>query len=124
MPERATPTDRRSEKSAEAVVAARLACSEGLNVKEGEARLSLEGSPPQMSRQLELPFMGRGETPRDGRSVEDPTAAKGSGRGASQHVAAAIAANARRWWKNASMSLHGVLTTSHFDALGLPRLRA
>jgi retron-type reverse transcriptase len=48
-------------------------------VKEDEARSSLEGSMPQMSGQLELPFMGRGEAPRDGRSVEDPTAARGSG---------------------------------------------
>ena len=45
-------------------------------------------------------------------------------RGASQHVAATVAANTRRWWKNASMALHSVLTTSHFDALGLPRLSA
>lgn len=35
---------------------------------------------PQMTRQLELPFMGRGEAPRDGRSAEAPTAARGSGR--------------------------------------------
>ena len=47
-------------------------------MKEGEARLSLEGSMPQMSSQMELPFMGRGETPRDVRSVEGPTAARGS----------------------------------------------
>jgi group II intron reverse transcriptase/maturase len=45
-------------------------------------------------------------------------------RGASEHVAATVAANTRRWWRNASMGLHSVLTTSHFDALGLPRLRA
>jgi len=45
-------------------------------------------------------------------------------RGASEHVAASVAANTRRWWKNASLGLHTVLTTSHFDALGLPRLRA
>ena len=79
MPERATPGDGRSEKSAEAVVAAGLAGSEGPNVKEGEARSNLEGPMPQMSRQLELPFMGRGEAPRDGRSVEGSTAARGSG---------------------------------------------
>jgi len=79
VPERATPDDGRSEKSAEAVVAAGLAGSEGPNVKEGEARSSLEGSMPQMSRQLELPFMGRGEAPRGGRSVEGPTAARASG---------------------------------------------
>jgi group II intron reverse transcriptase/maturase len=45
-------------------------------------------------------------------------------RGASNHVAAGVAANTRRWWKTASMGLHSVLTMSHFDALGLPRLRA
>ena len=65
--------------SSEVVVAAGLAGGEGPNVKEGEARLSLEGARPQMTRQLELPFMSRGEAPRDGRSVEAPTAAKGSG---------------------------------------------
>lgn len=32
-----------------------------------------------MSGQLELPFMGRGEAPRGGRSVEAPKAAKESG---------------------------------------------
>jgi len=45
-------------------------------------------------------------------------------RGASELVAARVAANTRRWWKNASMALHTVLPTSHFDALGLPRLSA
>jgi group II intron reverse transcriptase/maturase len=45
-------------------------------------------------------------------------------RGASELVAAQVAANTRRWWRNASMALHSVLTTSHFDALGLPRLGA
>ena len=45
-------------------------------------------------------------------------------RGASEHVAAGVAAHTRRWWRNASMGLHSVLTTSHFDALGVPRLRA
>jgi group II intron reverse transcriptase/maturase len=45
-------------------------------------------------------------------------------RGASVHVAAGAAANTRRWWKTASMGLHAVLPTSHFDALGLPRLGA
>ena len=48
-------------------------------MKEGEAHLSLKGSKPQMSRQLELPIMGRGEAPTRGRSVEGPTAAKESG---------------------------------------------
>ena len=45
-------------------------------------------------------------------------------RGASELVAARVAANTRRWWRNASMELHTVLPTSHFDALGLERLRA
>src|SRR5688572_17373503 len=80
MPERATSgRPERSEESAEAVVAAGLAGSEGLNVKEGEARSSLEGSMPQKSGQLELPFPSRGESPRGERSVEGLTAAKGSG---------------------------------------------
>jgi RNA-directed DNA polymerase len=68
-----------SKESAEAVVAAGLAGSEGPNVREGEARSSLEGAMPQMTRQLELPFMKRGEAPSSGRSVEAPTAARGSG---------------------------------------------
>jgi group II intron reverse transcriptase/maturase len=45
-------------------------------------------------------------------------------RGASVDVAAQIAANTRRWWRNAQLYLHGVLTTRYFDALGLPRLGA
>ena len=48
-------------------------------MKEGEARLSLEGAVPQKSGQLELPFMSRGEAPCEGRSVEAPTAEQGSG---------------------------------------------
>jgi hypothetical protein len=45
-------------------------------------------------------------------------------RGASEYVAANVAANTRNWWGNASMTLRSVLTTSHFDALGVPRLSA
>jgi RNA-directed DNA polymerase len=77
--ERATLGDRRSEESAEAIVAVGLAGGEGPNVKEGEARSSLGRAMPQMTRQLELPFMGRGEAPRGGRSAEALTAARGSG---------------------------------------------
>jgi len=44
-------------------------------------------------------------------------------RGASVHVAAIVAANARRWWHNARLYLHTVLTTRYFDGLGLPRLQ-
>jgi len=47
-------------------------------VKEGEARLSLEGATPQKSGQLELPFMSRGEAFGEGRSVEAPPAEQGS----------------------------------------------
>jgi group II intron reverse transcriptase/maturase len=43
-------------------------------------------------------------------------------RGASQHGAAAVAANARRWWKNSAMLLNAVLPNRYFDGLGLPRL--
>jgi RNA-directed DNA polymerase len=53
--------------------------SEGPNVEEGEARLSLGRAGPQMSRQLELPFMGRGEASISERSVEAPPAEQGSG---------------------------------------------
>jgi RNA-directed DNA polymerase len=42
-------------------------------------------------------------------------------RGASERVAATVAANTRRWWKNAALYLHLVLTTGYFDALGVPR---
>jgi group II intron reverse transcriptase/maturase len=45
-------------------------------------------------------------------------------RGATEHVAARVAANTRRWWKNSSMELNSALPTSHFLALGLPRLSA
>jgi group II intron reverse transcriptase/maturase len=45
-------------------------------------------------------------------------------RGLSEHNAAKIAGNARRWWKNSGMAIHVALPTSHFDDLGLPRLSA
>lgn len=44
-------------------------------------------------------------------------------RGASGDVAAQVAANTRRWWRNAAMYLQIVLTTRYFDELGVPRLR-
>ena len=37
-------------------------------------------------------------------------------------TAAQVAANTRRWWKNAGMAIHIALPTSYFDALGVPRL--
>ena len=82
MPERATPDQRRGEKSAEAVVAAaRRRRAE----REGELEtFGIGGIKPQMTRQLELPFEGRGEAPRVERSVEIPTAPGGKeGSGAS-----------------------------------------
>ena len=43
-------------------------------------------------------------------------------RGLSEFGAARVAANARRWWHNASMLLHVALPTRAIDALGVPRL--
>ena len=42
--------------------------------------------------------------------------------GASRDIAAQVAANARRWWHNSHKLIHHVLTTAHFDRLGVPRL--
>ena len=41
--------------------------------------------------------------------------------GASVEVAARIAGNARRWWRNSRRGLNKVLTVRHFDSLGVPR---
>jgi len=43
-------------------------------------------------------------------------------RGASIQLAATVAANTRRWWRNSAMSLHVVLPVRYFDQLGVPRL--
>jgi RNA-directed DNA polymerase len=43
-------------------------------------------------------------------------------KGASVEVAAQVAGNARRWWRNSAMLVNSVLTISYFDRLGLPRL--
>jgi len=43
-------------------------------------------------------------------------------RGASKELAARIAANARRWWRNSAMKLHIVFPIAYFDRLGVPRL--
>jgi group II intron reverse transcriptase/maturase len=43
-------------------------------------------------------------------------------RGMSEAPAARVAANARRWWKNAGMLIHIALPNAYFDALGVPRL--
>jgi RNA-directed DNA polymerase len=43
-------------------------------------------------------------------------------RGASSDVAAQVAANTRRWWRNSGMLLHTVLNLGWADELGIPRL--
>jgi hypothetical protein len=45
-------------------------------------------------------------------------------RGLSESTAAAVAANTRRWWRNAGMAIHIALPTSLYDRLGVPRLAA
>jgi group II intron reverse transcriptase/maturase len=42
--------------------------------------------------------------------------------GMSEDTAKRVAANARRWWKNASMALNIALPTSYYDRMGVPRL--
>jgi hypothetical protein len=42
--------------------------------------------------------------------------------GASVDVAAQVAANSRRWWRNSDRLLKTTLTIAYFDALGVPRL--
>jgi group II intron reverse transcriptase/maturase len=42
--------------------------------------------------------------------------------GLSKVAAAKVAANVRRWWRNASMLLHIALPTSYYDRMGVPRL--
>ena len=43
-------------------------------------------------------------------------------RGASVDVAAQVAGNARRWWRNARRYVQLILRNSHLEELGLPRL--
>jgi RNA-directed DNA polymerase len=45
-------------------------------------------------------------------------------RGLSQHGAAKVAANARRWWNNSAMLINVAFPISYFDQLGVPRLAA
>lgn len=70
-------TRKRSEKSAEVVVAGD---GEGPNGEESETTVGLEGKRPQMSRQLELALERRGEAPKTERSEEAPTATHGNER--------------------------------------------
>ena len=44
-------------------------------------------------------------------------------RDASVRLAATVAKNTRRWWKNSAMDLNVVLPNRYFDQLGVPRLR-
>jgi RNA-directed DNA polymerase len=41
--------------------------------------------------------------------------------GASRDLAARVAGNARRWWRNSALGLNFALTISYFDRLGVPR---
>ncbi len=50
---------------------------EGLNRRESDSVVPLEGARPQMSRQLELPLGGRGEAPMIPRREEAPMAGHG-----------------------------------------------
>lgn len=77
MPERATP-ERRSEESAEAVVAGKS--REGPKERQSETTVSLEDARRQKSAQAELPLEHRGEAPEDRRSGEALTAASGEER--------------------------------------------
>ncbi len=43
-------------------------------------------------------------------------------RGASVDLAAQVAGNLRRWWRNSGMAIHIALPNSLFDGLGVPRL--
>lgn len=45
-------------------------------------------------------------------------------RGASDALARSVAFGAKRWWHHASLRINQVLTTAHFDQLGVPRLAA
>jgi group II intron reverse transcriptase/maturase len=45
-------------------------------------------------------------------------------RGLSEHAAARVAANTRRWWKNSAMAIHIAFPNRYFDELGIPRLAA
>jgi hypothetical protein len=45
-------------------------------------------------------------------------------RGLSVRVAAQVAVNGRRWWKNSAMAIHIAFPIRYFDELGVPRLAA
>lgn len=43
------------------------------------------------------------------------------GSGDSRDLAARVAANARRWWRNSAFGLNRVLTIAYVDSLGVPK---
>lgn len=43
-------------------------------------------------------------------------------RGIASDLAATVAANTRRWWRNSDMAIHIALPMSYYDGLGVPRL--
>ncbi len=43
-------------------------------------------------------------------------------RGLSEHGAAQVAANSRRWWHNSAMLINAAFPIRYFDQLGIPRL--
>ena len=43
-------------------------------------------------------------------------------RGLPVSIAATVAFNGRRWWRNSAMLIHTAFPISYFDQLGLPRL--
>lgn len=43
-------------------------------------------------------------------------------RGASDELARSVAFGSKHWWHHASLTIHYVLTNTHFDRLGIPRL--
>jgi group II intron reverse transcriptase/maturase len=45
-------------------------------------------------------------------------------RGLTQHQAAQVAGNARRWWHNSALGIHRAFPIRYFDQLGVPRLAA
>jgi group II intron reverse transcriptase/maturase len=45
-------------------------------------------------------------------------------RGLTQHQAAQVAGNARRWWRNSALGINRAFPIRYFDQLGVPRLAA
>lgn len=45
-------------------------------------------------------------------------------RGLSQHQAAQVASNSRRWWRNSALGINRAFPIRYFDQLGVPRLAA